>query len=1212
MMAKKSGILVSLLLFSVYLSAQVWEMTDATVNTCGGIFIDDDGGTIDGTNGGADYSDNSYTFTICPDNPDDGIRVTFTAFSISNSNINPDNNDILLVFNGDAPSGPLLQGNSNDINFTGLSFSATADNPTGCLTFQFIRNPSNDVAAGWQATIECVTPCTTPVSSGQISEPVMDADNSVQVCIGQEVQFEDVGSNAGNGFTLENYIWDFGDGTVSTDSPSVSHSYTEPGEYIITYIVEDNNGCQSTNITPFQVLVSTIPIFNTEFDSPVCQGGVGEININPLQNVTWTALPPQVFAEEQNLADGVGFEYENSLIFNFFDEDQTLDDCNDLLGINTNLEHSYIGDLDVSITCPDGTTVNLLEYPNGGGGGWLGEPIDNVPVDEPGVGYDYVWTPQADNGTWGENALGGQPLPSGVYESEQDMCNLVGCPLNGEWTMTFVDNLASDDGNIFSWGIDFNPDLFPGVTTFTPIVGLGSDSSFVTGPNIISSSPDGNFVSFETTDIGTLEYTVSAINNFGCQTDTTLVVEVVDVPQITLDESVTGTACEFFQLEPEIVSEANAGEFELTMSTTNVEGNFFFADLTVTINGVFYQTFSQFGDQNYTIPVENGDEVEIEYNGGTNGDQITLTDEFGNVLFESPVSPQNGQIYEGVVFNGLQVAWTPEFGLDSPSQINVSGEFQGNTTYSLTVFPVGFEECAVSESIDVITEEIPNIGESTVAEFCTAEIQEEFNLIDVLNGNPDPVGEWQDADGNVIDEIFDPEEDEEGLYYHVLSLGDCDLSAELEIVIHDLAIQQQNDVTICQNGTATLEALLQGDNFNDVTVSWNSGAFEGEMITVQPQVALTSYTAVASYFNDICQTEPMTVNVELLNPLAMSPISDEVICLGDEIELSILNSSGGLEPYEFSWSSEGVDIAVADSVIVSPSLTTEYCVEMTDNCESSPVEQCFNVQLNEVISTMFTVENSSGCAPINAQFSGSASDLSLIQSVVWDFGDGTTSNAINQTNHTYEDPGIYDVLLVITGIDGCVYSSFQENAINVFQVPTAEFRPVSEIVVLPDNEFSFNNLSTFNDVNVWTFDEYGTSTEINPDFTAPSEEPDQYEIELAVFTSNGCTDTVKYTVFLNNGFSLFAPTAFTPDNDGINEFWSVTGIDIDTNDYELVILNRNGEVVFSTRDLFAVWDGSHLNGDHYVPNGVYNYLITTREKTTGDKREIKGHITVLR
>ena len=157
----------------------------------------------------------------------------------------------------------------------------------------------------------------------------------------------------GTGF-VEEWNWDYDDGTidVETSGGSVFHTFDEPGEYIVSLSVIDNNGCASLNVQPLQVLVSTIPIFNAVSTSPLCVGSPGFIDGNPVQSVTWTALPPQVVAGETYLADGAGFSYSSDLNFDFFDDGATLEDCDDLLSVSLNIEHSYLGDLAISIQCP--------------------------------------------------------------------------------------------------------------------------------------------------------------------------------------------------------------------------------------------------------------------------------------------------------------------------------------------------------------------------------------------------------------------------------------------------------------------------------------------------------------------------------------------------------------------------------------------------------------------------------------------------------------------------------------------------------------------------------------------------------------------------------------------------------------------------------------------------------------------------------------------
>ena len=514
-------------------------MSTTTISTCSGSLFD--------AGGGNPYPDANYTMTICPDTPGDVIQLDFSAFALQTSP-NGNNSDYFTIFDGPNTSAAQL-GSYTGNTLQGLQVTGTVNNPSGCLTVVFSDNGNaNATSPGFEAAISCTTPCAPPTQNSVISNPApVGPEQSVSICIGDAIDFSGVGSFAEPGFTLDQYFWNFDDGTIDSLSGQLtSHTFNEPGEYVVTLTVEDNNGCQSLNTTPLQILVSTIPTF-PELNNITETTCFGEqvILTGSAQSTQWTALPPQVVAGTTYLADGAGFSYSTSLNFDFFDPGATLSTCADLYSVLVNMEHSYMGDLGISITCPNGTTVDLVTWgTNGGGGTFLGEAIDDGSTN-PGVGSDYYWAPTSTTGTWGQASAGGLTTPTGgptpgnsltpgTYSASGNMCDLVGCPLNGAWTFTVTDNLAIDNGYIFYWGINFNPALFPGITTFTPSIGIDSDSSYWTGPNIVVIDPDADIATIDPPGPGTYDYTYHVVNNFGCSFDSTI--------QITFTEPLTITA----------------------------------------------------------------------------------------------------------------------------------------------------------------------------------------------------------------------------------------------------------------------------------------------------------------------------------------------------------------------------------------------------------------------------------------------------------------------------------------------------------------------------------------------------------------------------------------------------------------------------------------------------------------------------------------------
>lgn len=172
------------------------------------------------------------------------------------------------------------------------------------------------------------------------------------------------------------------------------------------------------------------------------------------------ALPDGACPEDESQScDG----FENSIDFQGFSDGQTLTDVTKLLGICVNMEHSWMRDLVVYAECPNGTRVMLSDFQGHTGGEvYLGEPDDSDDVDpNPGVGYDYCWTPTATNEPWipYANAHGDHTLPAGDYQSSEPLDAFEGCPLNGNWTIRVEDRWGIDNGFIFSWLVRFDRSL---------------------------------------------------------------------------------------------------------------------------------------------------------------------------------------------------------------------------------------------------------------------------------------------------------------------------------------------------------------------------------------------------------------------------------------------------------------------------------------------------------------------------------------------------------------------------------------------------------------------------------------------------------------------------------------------------------------------------------------------------------------------------------
>lgn len=235
--------------------------------------------------------------------------------------------------------------------------------------------------------------------------------------------------------------------------------------------------------------------------------------------------------------------YNSSISVNVFDSADNLG-LFELQSICVNMEHSYSGDLGFRIICPNGQSVQL--DPNShAGGAYLGEPYGGAnhaaydsgcdPVNNsPGVGWTYCWSemyPQA--GTLDNLSYGTSPInPTNTINNTNyitpvnPLSGLVGCPLNGTWTLEVCDDFGIDNGYIFWWELNFDPALLPNNTLIT------LDTILCSGPFI--QTVNDSVYRIVPDSAGLFEYVVTIVDGLGNSYDTTVTVNVTQTPDVNL------------------------------------------------------------------------------------------------------------------------------------------------------------------------------------------------------------------------------------------------------------------------------------------------------------------------------------------------------------------------------------------------------------------------------------------------------------------------------------------------------------------------------------------------------------------------------------------------------------------------------------------------------------------------------------------------------
>jgi gliding motility-associated-like protein len=382
----------------------------------------------------------------------------------------------------------------------------------------------------------------------------------INIWIGEQVSFtgsafiNENGNNTDYTDSAGTFYWNFGDGTGSTGQ-EVMHTFNQTGGHYISLTAK--NGICTSDIATLRVRVYGPSILTLTDTLPdICAGdtitlsvgiendGMNTLVLSPLEYRAWQFIADTVIIHDGTEA-GLGVASSSTMDVSGFLPDEIIDEITDLERICLNIEHSWMFDLDIILACPNGTEILMQRQQFIGDEVYLGVPYVEDDIDmsfphEQGVGENYCWSPSSSQGDWTEFVGINNPgnssytLPAGEYESYDDLADLIGCPVNGKWTLTIIDEWPSDNGWFFGWGIEFNNELLPVQETFTPEI---VDISWQPNPAIVGYSVDSSEVFVSVPYGTTVSPQVNIQDEIGNIYDTLFTLTFLDLPEVT-----TGTA----------------------------------------------------------------------------------------------------------------------------------------------------------------------------------------------------------------------------------------------------------------------------------------------------------------------------------------------------------------------------------------------------------------------------------------------------------------------------------------------------------------------------------------------------------------------------------------------------------------------------------------------------------------------------------------------
>ncbi len=171
---------------------------------------------------------------------------------------------------------------------------------------------------------------------------------------------------------------------------------------------------------------------------------------------------------------------------------------------------------------------------------------------------------------------------------------------------------------------------------------------------------------------------------------------------------------------------------------------------------------------------------------------------------------------------------------------------------------------------------------------------------------------------------------------------------------------------------------------------------------------------------------------------------------------------------------------------------------------------------------------------------------------------------------------------------------------------------MDKIICPEDGLVVTNNSTGAIDNYTWKYDFVGTSNlKDPPPFLFPTINREAYyTVKLIVEnTTLNCTDSTKKTLTVLDFCLIDVPTAFTPNNDGLNDFFQPHNA-LKADNYQFKVYNRYGQLVFQSTNWMEKWDGT-INGAKQG-TGVYVWMLSYTHRDTKLPVFKKGTVTLIR
>ena len=395
------------------------------------------------------------------------------------------------------------------------------------------------------------------------------------------------------------------------------------------------------------------------------------------------------------------------------------------------------------------------------------------------------------------------------------------------------------------------------------------------------------------------------------------------------------------------------------------------------------------------------------------------------------------------------------------------------------------------------------------------------------------------------------------------------------------------DTLICKNDNLTLQA--SGNGIFRWTPLINIINPTTATPTVSPVITTTYYVNL----DDNGCLNRDSVKVRVVDFVTLQEMGDTLICRGDTIQLRVI--SDGLQ-YAWTPAAQFIDPTVQNPFVFTNNVSANYQVTAT-------IGGCSETKNIIVTTVPYPIANAGEdfgiCYNTSGQLKGATNGSS------WRWSPANlVSNPVLLNPVTYP-PRTTDYVLSVFDTKGCPKPGRDTVTITVYPKMHVSAGRDTAVITRQPLQLTAAGGVTYR----WSPPDNLSATNIpNPValFTILTE---NIRYKVVAFSNEGCRDSAFINVkIFKTGPAIFVPTAFTPNNDGRNDFLLPIAVGIKNIEY-FNVYNRWGQLLFSTRINGHGWDGK-IKG---IPQATSTFVWTVKATDyTGAAYFQKGVSTLIR